>query len=210
MTQTSLVTGHLGFVGKHLCRVLRERGDVVLGLDLKEGNDILHCRLPNADIVFHLAAQTDAKSENAYADAMTNVMGSLRVFERYHEKCVFASSSMAHYPVTPYAISKRACEYYARIYSVRSIRFCNLFGDGSHSVIDKFRKAKRLTIYGDGYQLRTYAPVEKAVEALLLPYYRGCLPGEDLTVNEIAARYPDKPIDRLPAKPNDVLFGAQI
>jgi nucleoside-diphosphate-sugar epimerase len=209
---TSLVTGHLGFVGRHLCRALRKRGDAVVGLDWQEGNDILDCPLPaDVDQVYHLAAQTDATSEDAYAGALTNIVASIRIFEKYREKCVFASSSMAHYPVTPYAISKRTCEYYARIYGVRSIRFCNLYGgDGSHSVIDKFKVAERISIYGTGNQLRTYAPVSTAVDALLAPHYRGCLPGRDWTVNEIASWSPDKPVDRLPKKPNDLLYGAQI
>jgi nucleoside-diphosphate-sugar epimerase len=210
MIQTTLVTGHLGFVGQHLCRALYERGDSVIGIDLKEGNDILNYPLPDADQVYHLAAQTNAQSEDAHNDALTNVIGSIRVFEKYREKCVFASSSMAHFPVTPYGISKRTCEYYARMYHVRSIRFCNLFGDSSHSVIDKFKAVERLTIYGTGNQLRTYAPVQHAIDALLTPHFRGLLPGRDLTVNDIASWFPDKPIDHLPAKPLDILYGAQV
>ncbi len=186
-----LVTGHLGFVGRHLCAAL---GDYV-GLDIKDGNDILTCDLPDADRVYHLAAQTNAQSEDAQADALTNIIGSIRIFERYGDKCVFASSSMVHYPRSPYAISKKACEDYARFYGVKVVRFCNLYGEGGHSVIDKFRAADELTIYGSGNQMRTYAPVNTAVDALLnATWGMNILAGRDYTVNEIASWRPEKPI----------------
>ena len=52
-----LVTGHKGFIGSKLFRYLKSQNHYVLGIDLKDGNDILHC-LPNEDFdyVFHMAA----------------------------------------------------------------------------------------------------------------------------------------------------------
>jgi nucleoside-diphosphate-sugar epimerase len=210
----TVVTGACGFVGKHLCRALLARGDEVIGIDLKDGNDVLACLLPDADKVYHLAAQTDAQSERAYYDAQVNILGSLRVFEQYREKCVFASSSMVKYPYTPYAISKKACEDYARFYRVGIVRFCNLYGEGGHCVIDKFRTAERITINGSGQQLRTYAHVDKAVEMLLQADGGfGCewiLDGKDYTVLEIASWFSGKPIDWQEQPKLDMMKAPQI
>lgn len=187
-----LVTGHLGFVGSHLCKALHRRGHSVIGVDLKDGHDVNTCVLPrHVDRVFHLAAQVDASNPNTRLDAYSNIFGTLRILKYYGDKVVFASSSMVNYPVTPYAISKRAAEDYARMHGAAVVRFCNLYGEGGHSVIDKFRdtpKEGTLTVFGDGHQIRTYAPVEAAVKALLevAPGELTLLPGQNKTVNEIA------------------------
>jgi nucleoside-diphosphate-sugar epimerase len=68
-----------------------------------------------------------------------------------------------NYPLTPYAISKRAAEDYALFYGAAVVRFCNLYGAGGHGAIDRFRDGDRIEIRGSGEQLRTYAPVEDAV-----------------------------------------------
>ena len=43
-----LVTGHLGYIGQHLIKELENIGQVI-GIDLKEGNDILDYDLPDVD-----------------------------------------------------------------------------------------------------------------------------------------------------------------
>ncbi len=209
-----LVTGSRGFVGKHLVKALIERGDEVFEIDLKIDLDITDCYLPDVDKVYHLAAQTNAQSEDAFNDAEINILGSLRIFERYREKCVFASTSMVNYPYSPYAISKKACEDYARFYRVGVVRFCNLYGEGGHCAIDKFRNAERITIYGKGNQLRTYAPVEKAVEALLdagggWGGIVNVLGGKEYTVLEIASWFSGKPVDWLEQSKLDIMRAPQ-
>lgn len=207
-----LVTGHLGFVGTHLCRALRERGDEVVGIDLKEGNDIVNCDLPNVDKVYHLAAQTNAQSLDAFTDALVNIAGSIRIFQRYGKHVVFASTSMVNYPYSPYAISKKTCEDYARFFGVGIVRFCNLYGEGGHCVIDKFRASERITVYGEGDQLRTYAPVEEAIDALLRCQWGGhvdVLPGKDYTVLEIASWFSGKPVDWLEPRELDIRDAVQ-
>ena len=202
-----LVTGHRGFVGSHLTSRLKDW----VGVDLVEGRDILSAELPEVDRVYHLAANTDAQSPETVRDAEVNILGTLRLLERYGSRVVFASSSMINYPVTPYGISKLAGEHYARLYGAAVVRFCNLYGEGGHSAIDRFRDASEIQIRGTGEQVRTYAPVEHAVSALLeaKPGKTYVLSGTDFTVNDIAGMS-DKPVRRVPASPLDLLDARQV
>lgn len=207
----ALVTGAEGFIGKHLVRALLERGWSVTGLDLVTGQDVVSAPLPDVDRVFHLAAQTDARSMDAISDARTNVIGTVRVLERYRDKAVFASSSAVNYPVTPYAISKRAGEDYARLFGSAIVRFCNITGPGGHGVFEAFAVVDVMVIRGDGSQVRTYAPVGDAVAALMdvHPGELRVLAGIDMTVNVVADGF-DKPRRYEPAMPGDIIDGRQI
>ena len=55
----ALVTGYKGYIGSHLYSELNKRNDIqkVVGIDLKDGEDVLHC-LPDEkfDVVFHFSA----------------------------------------------------------------------------------------------------------------------------------------------------------
>lgn len=209
----AVVTGSAGFIGKHLFAALENKGWEVVGIDLKTGDDILTCGLPEADAAFHLAAQTDAYFQDAEADAAVNIMGALRVFRRYRDRTVFASSSMVNYPTTPYAISKYAAEQYAALYGVSVVRFCNIIGPGGHSVFDRFSEAEELTIYGTGEQRRTYAHIAFAVDALMARLGMGgvfVLAGAELSVNDIADRFPGKPRRYVPARQGDMIEGRQV
>lgn len=202
-----VVTGSNGFIGRHLCRALAEAGHAVTGLDIRTGHDVLSCELSDADLVYHLAAQTDAGCEDALADARVNIMGLLRVLQRYGDKVVFASSSMVQHPQTPYAISKLAGEHYCKLYGASVIRLCNVYGPGGHSVIDVFEKAQTLTIHGDGQQVRSFASVGAAV-LLLLQELGGRQPmrllrGTPRSVLDVAACHPGKPRVHAPARAFD-------
>ncbi len=210
-----LVTGHRGFVGKHLVDVLSRHGAKWDGLDwaVHPDLDIAKCAMPRIyDKVFHLAAQTDAQSADAVRDAETNVLGTVRVLEAYGDKVVFASSSMVNYAQSPYAISKIAGEAYCRYYGAAIVRFCNLYGPGGHSVWDKFRDGERMVINGNGHQVRSYACVSDAVQALLRAKKGSfeILPGTRYTVNEIAKMYPNKPITHVAPRANDPFYAPQL
>ena len=50
-----LLTGHRGFIGRELLKRLQEKNSVI-GLDLKDGSDLLTCVFPtDIDLVIHLA-----------------------------------------------------------------------------------------------------------------------------------------------------------
>lgn len=214
-----LITGHRGFIGSHLWPAVQEQfpAPMLYGLDRKDGNDILSCELPEVGLVFHLAAQTDAFNRDMRQNVVDNISGTTRILERYGNRVVHASTSMVNYPVNPYAITKRAAENMALYYGAQVVRLCNIFGDGGHSVIDKFRGSSVLTIYGDGSQLRTYAPVEKAVGALLRASDRihtgeaklDILRGDNMSVNEVALAFPGRHREYAPARLGDILNGVQ-
>ena len=207
--KTALVTGDLGFIGQHLVRALDEEY-IVLGRDWKRGlsEDIRTCELPPADVCFHLAAQTKAQTKDAQEDASINILGTLRILERYRKRVVFAAS--ATNPVVPYSISKHACEHYCQLYGARIVRMCNVTGPGGHGVIEAFDKADVLKIAGKGDQKREYASVERAVAMFLAaakspPGELHQLQGAELTVLEIAELfYPTKRREFVEQDVNDV------
>lgn len=211
-----IVTGHMGFVGQHLIARLAHPSRIV-GLDIKEGNDILRCALPEASRVFHLAAQTSATYTDAMHDAETNILGTVRLAQHYRDRLVYASSSMVNYPQTPYAISKRAGEDYVRMYGGAIVRFCNLYGPGGHSLIDRvhddMRRDHAPVIYGSGDQVRTYAHVDTAVKALLnvLPGEKLILPGITATVKQMVALLsPNRAPQLINGHPLDIGYAPQV
>jgi nucleoside-diphosphate-sugar epimerase len=112
--KTVLITGHLGFIGKNLKTVLEKTYNVV-GLDIKEGNDILLCDLPDCDAVIHLAAISGVRQsmEDPEKYWQVNVNGTRRILEYYKDKRVLVASSSSQYEphLNPYAASKHAMEF---------------------------------------------------------------------------------------------------
>jgi UDP-glucose 4-epimerase len=157
-----------------------------------------------ADGVFHLAAIASvARSvDDPRATHETNLTGTLNVLLAARDcgvrKVVFSSSSavygdektlpkredMPPAPLSPYAVSKLAGEYYCAVFSelfgvkTVSLRYFNVFGprQDPHSeyaaVIPKF--ITRLIdnqpplIYGDGMQTRDFVFIKDVVQANLL------------------------------------------
>jgi len=112
--KTVLVTGHLGFIGKYLTVFLESLGNTVIGIDIKEGHDILTADLPECDIVIHLAAASGVRqsvSDPAHYWKV-NVEGTKRILDFYASKRVLVASSSAQYEphLNPYAASKHVTE----------------------------------------------------------------------------------------------------
>lgn len=207
-----LITGHRGFIGSHLIEELTDHE--IIGLDLKEGNDILSCELPDADIVIHLAAQTDVINSvsNPIHDARTNILGTIRLAERYKDsKFIFASSGGAIQEKieSPYGLSKFCAEEYIKLIHKNAtiLRFPNIFGPRSNSVVEKFING-HVYIFGDGSSTRDYVCVYNLVEAIRFSLTWG--PGtyslgseKSVTVLELA-QATGKPINFLPKVPGEL------
>lgn len=205
-----LVTGNRGFIGSYLSEFVND-----LNLDIKDGNDILECELPDADVVIHLAAQPGviASVEDPFTNARTNILGTIRLLERYKEaKFIFASSggTIQEKIESPYGLSKYTCEEYIKLLSDNYVilRFPNVYGFGSRSVVDKFIAEDELTVYGDGKTYRIYAHVSDVVNAILMSidwpkgtYKLGTT--QRYSVQELAEAM-DKPIKYAPARKGEI------
>jgi len=165
---------------------------------------LLEVAFNGADGIFHLAAIASvAKSvEDPLATHETNLTGTLNVLLAARncgvKKVVFSSSSavygdeptlpkredMPPVPLSPYAVSKLAGEYYCGVFSklfgvkTVSLRYFNVFGPRQDpqaeyaAVIPKFitrlLKHQAPLIFGDGKQTRDFVYVTDVVKANLL------------------------------------------
>ncbi len=112
-----LITGHKGFIGSVLYKRLDKKYDL-LGLDIKDGDDILTCDLPHPDVVdmvIHLAGIGGVRESLADPQKYwnNNVEGTKRILETYKNARVLVASSSSQYEpeLNPYAASKHVIEY---------------------------------------------------------------------------------------------------
>ncbi|MCU0666153.1 MAG: SDR family oxidoreductase [Candidatus Omnitrophica bacterium] len=164
------------------------------------------CRkaVSGVDVVFHQAALRSVPKSMKNPDVYNkvNIGGILNMLEASRENnvkaFVFASSSSVYGdvskfpekesffpgPISPYALSKLAGEYYCKIFSLHygvpavSLRYFNVFGprqslDDEYAVvvpkfIDCLLRDNAMPIYGTGRQSRDFTFVANAVQANLL------------------------------------------
>lgn len=172
-----LVTGYRGFIGSKLYeRLKRDFGaDEVVGIDVRDGHNLLTCELPQRiDVVYHLAAQSDVQA--SWKDPLhdlDNIRITARLAHTYPDaRIIYANSCAAVDKSSPYGFSKWAAGEYLRYFHGNSVNciFPNIFGAGSRSVVDIIKNNQLVTIYGDGKQTRDYVHVDDIVEALRLAY----------------------------------------
>jgi len=88
-----LVTGSEGFLGKHLCKYLTNKGHQVVAADKKNGIDLGNkdtvMALPDVDIVFHAAAFNGTKHfyQTPYSVIRDNILPTQFLLDRYAGKC---------------------------------------------------------------------------------------------------------------------------
>lgn len=165
-----LVTGHMGFIGSKLCKKLV--GHEVVGIDLKEGKDLLSCELPTGiDLIYHLAAQTSV--EESWKDPINdakNFLITIRLTLSYPAtKIIYASSAAIIKPNSPYGFSKLISGEYLKTFQGNTtvLVFPNIFGHDGKGVVDIFKNTDHVTIYGDGQQCRDFVYIDDIVEGLL-------------------------------------------
>lgn len=161
-----LLTGNRGYIGSLLSKKID-----AIGIDIKDGLDILTYDLPETDVVYHLAAQTSV--ERSWWDPVhdsDNFKMVVRLVRKYpNTKIIYASSAAATDPQSPYGFSKMAgAEYLKKFHSNYVICvFPNVYGRGSKSVVDIFKEQDTVTIFGDGKQVRDYVHVDDIVQGLI-------------------------------------------
>jgi UDP-glucose 4-epimerase len=154
------------------------------------------------DAVFHFAAQKSVTHsvEDPIEDAERNIIGSLNLLEEMKKhkvpQIIFASTGGALYgdgvmlpateassidPLSPYAIAKRATEYYLNFYRrqgmiTQVMRYANVYGPrqdpfGEAGVMaifcQRLVKGEPLTVFGTGEQTRDFVYVGDIVTANL-------------------------------------------
>jgi len=185
-----LVTGHKGYIGSKLYNKLIEQGHDVLGIDLKDGDNILYC-LPDkkVDYVFHLAAypKVSYSVENPSFTMRQNVLSTSVLLEwcknNKVKRFIFSSSAAVNdgNPQSPYGlhkfISEKECEVYSNLYDLDTVclRYFNVYSEdqkygGAYSTIisawmEMIRQNKNLRIDGDGSQTRDFIHVDDIISA---------------------------------------------
>ena len=203
------VTGAAGFIGSHLADALTSAGHEVVSLDcftdyydpaLKEENargidvrrvDLAEDELDFAglDGVFHLAGQPGVRS---FGDVFP-------LYLRDGTRVVFASSSSVYgaaeryptpegtepRPLSPYGITKLACEQLAAAYTREfgldcvTLRYFNAFGPRQRPdmaftrIVLALAAGTRFDLYGDGGQSRGWTYVADVVDGTILAMERG-------------------------------------
>jgi len=154
--------------------------------------------LAGFDGVFHLAGQPGVAS---FGDVFPvyvrqNVLASRRLFEEAAAagtRVVFASSSSIYgdaesyptpedtipRPLSPYGITKLACEHLARAYSlefgleVATVRYFTIYGPRQRpdmaftKMVSCLADGRPFDLYGDGSQSRSFTYVDDAVDATI-------------------------------------------
>ena len=185
-----MVSGHLGFVGRHVCRKLGDSGYSFIGVDLRddEGTDIRRLEpkdLEGIDYVIHLAAQAKVQLsiDKPLFTNSHNIMGTLNLLwcakEAGVKRFIYSSSSsvygdqatlpltedMTPNPMSPYGTQKLTGEYYCK-------QFSKLYGLETVSL-------RYFNIYGEG--MPTDSPYSACIARFLdfkeknksLPIYGG-------------------------------------
>lgn len=163
-----LVTGNKGYIGS----LLYSKVDG-LGIDLKDGLNLLSCDLPKGvDVIYHLAAQSFV--ESSHHDPLhdlDNIRITARLVKEYPDaRIIYANSAAAKEPImSPYGFSKWAsAEYLKRFHKDYVIcTFPNIYGRNTKSVVDIFKNSEDVFVYGDGLQTRDYVHVDDIIGGLI-------------------------------------------
>lgn len=175
-----LLTGSSGFIGKRF-RTLYGKKFKIIQYDKKIGRNILDseklCRyMKKCDLIVHLAALTSVEESNKQIIRyyLNNILGTKFVFylaKVLKKRVIYASSAAVYTGNSIYAWTKKINEIDARTVDSLGLRFFNVYGKGSKSVISIFTKAckqkKPIIIYG-GKQTRDFIHVDDVCKAIYL------------------------------------------
>ena len=191
-------------------------------------SSLLETLLKDIDIVFHLAAIPGVfrSVEDPYSSHDTNLTGTLNLLlaarNNKVKKVIYASSSSAYgdtptlpkkehmtpHPLSPYAVSKLAAEYYCLVFNTVygannvCLRYFNVYGprqepDSQYAAviplfINNIIAGSPPVIFGDGSQTRDFTYVKDVVKANILAAQNDACGvfnisrGEKITINKLA------------------------
>lgn len=168
-----LVTGNQGFIGKHLTPYLISRGYSVIGVDRKDGKEIIDITeeaLNDVDCVIHLAAQTSVWNKDYEQIIKDNILAFMHIFDlckKLEKKFIYASSSCSINVTSPYGFSKMFDDMYAKDYGV-GLRFHNVYGKNSRkdTLLGICLKNDEITLYNNGLNYRYFTYVGDVCECV--------------------------------------------
>lgn len=179
-------------------------GDVVFVEASVEDADLLKAMAKGVDVIHHLAAVVSVPEsvEKPVLTEKINTLGTINVLEAARlanvKRVVFSSTSAVYgpeerpihsekdapRPVSPYAVTKLAGEYWMRYYrelfglETVCLRYFNVYGPRQDPksayaaaiaiFSNRARENKPITIYGDGLQTRDFVYVDDVVAANVL------------------------------------------
>jgi len=200
----------------------RNLDPVIRQIELLEGSvcneDLVRRACRDVEYVFHLAARPSVPrsvAEPLRTDEV-NAVGTLRVLLAARDagarRVIYAASSAAYgdsevlpkvesmrpEPVSPYAVSKLAGEYYcscfSRVYGLQtvSLRYFNVFGprqdpDSPYAAaipafVSRMVAGQRPIVYGDGEQSRDFCYIDNVVHANRLAMQAPRVQGEVVNI----------------------------
>ena len=171
-----LVTGSEGFIGKHLCKYLAKKYDVI-GIDRKNGeetSDLTEDYVSGFDAVIHLAAQTSVWNDDDEQIVRDNIDCFVKLFnlcKNLNKRFVYASSSCAINITSTYGLSKMFDEEYAKInnhHNSVGIRLHNVYGPDSrgNTLPGILLNNDAITLYNNGKNTRHFTYVNDVCFAL--------------------------------------------
>ncbi|HMQ17106.1 MAG TPA: SDR family oxidoreductase [Phycisphaerae bacterium] len=202
----------------HAANLAEVAGDIELVEgDIGDEHTAARCAR-GVDAVFHLAARASVpRSVEFPVEANhANVTGTLNLLVAARSakvrRFIYSASSAAYgdtptlpkvesmppQPLSPYAVSKLAAEYYCSCFShvygleTISLRYFNIFGPRQDpksayaaaipAFVSRMIRGERPVIYGDGEQSRDFCYVDNAVEANVLAMRAPRLAGEVVNI----------------------------
>jgi len=238
-----LITGHTGFIGQAAMRSLTQADvQIIQGFslpehDVRDYHNVHDAVCEGVDTIVHLAAEAEVpfsiehptRTFESNIVGLHNVLMAARHFDV--KRVIFASSSVAERPRSPYAASKTAgealCKAFAESYGldVCILRFTNVYGPGSWhkttvvaEIIRRMLQNQTITIYGDGSALRDFVHIDDVARAIVLAVTREqSLAGRTLSIgsgfitslNELFSAicffHGDHPFEYKSTRPGEVL-----
>jgi len=200
--KTWLVTGAAGFIGVNLCMKLFRLNQKVIALDsyascgdesksvydmmsfkrkylLDVRKEEVYQAIQDSDVILHQAGigNVPRSFEQPVEYAENNILGSINIFDlakKYgNKRVVWASSSAAKHPISPYGLGKKTIEDFSTFYqNVIGLRYHNVYGSYQANraaipiFIDRAIKGNDIEVYGNCY--RDFTHVHDVVDANIL------------------------------------------
>ena len=195
-----LITGHEGFIGSNLKKYLLSKNYNIIGLDIKSGNDILDCNLPECDLIIHLAGIGGVRESinNPEKYWRNNVEGTRRILEHYTDIRILVAGSSSQYEphLNPYAASKHIIESIPHN-NVCFMRLHTVYGPNPRKdmFFDKLLKNNLEYITDHQRDFIHIDDVCAAIEVLITCQYTGAIDvgtGTSIKISDICPNLPVK------------------